>query len=166
MPLRSALLVIASSRHTERRRVSLVMTISSTSTDSSTSIQAWTMPGPSGPSRSNVGGTMSQPLASETRNAARSRLPSVPMGKSSSGRSPRRGLYTASVPKVPSLTWARNVALVASVSRPTTSISPCASSASMAARSAGASPLTSNGSSLTPLRTVRQFWYPLRRVQK
>ena len=50
-----------------RSRSSLVMTISSTSTDSSISIHAWTMPGPNGPSRRSVGGTMSQPLASDTR---------------------------------------------------------------------------------------------------
>jgi hypothetical protein len=39
-----------------------------------------------------VGGTMFQPVCSETKYAASSRLASVPYGKSSSGRSPRVGL--------------------------------------------------------------------------
>ena len=50
------------------------------------------MPSPNGPSRSTVGGTMPQPLARETANAATSRRASVPSGKSSSGRSPMTGL--------------------------------------------------------------------------
>ena len=62
------------------------------STASSTSIQAWSAPSPNGPSRSTVGGTMPQPVASETRYAATSRRLSVPSGKSSSGRSPAVGL--------------------------------------------------------------------------
>ena len=54
--------------------------------------QSWTMPGPCGPSRSQVGGTTSQPSASETRYAATSRSARVPTGKSQSGRSPEIGL--------------------------------------------------------------------------
>ena len=50
------------------------------------------MPGPNGPSRSTVGGTTPQPVASETRNAEISRPASVPSGKSHSGRSPATGL--------------------------------------------------------------------------
>jgi len=46
-------------------RLSVSM-ISSRSASSSTSIQSWTMPSPKGPSRMTVGGTISQPLASET----------------------------------------------------------------------------------------------------
>ncbi len=50
------------------------------------------MPGPNGPSRSTVGGTTSQPVASDTAYAATSRPASVPSGKSHSGRSPATGL--------------------------------------------------------------------------
>jgi hypothetical protein len=50
------------------------------------------MPSPNGPSRMTVGGTMSQPLASDTAWAPTSRQASVPSGKSYSGRSPRIGL--------------------------------------------------------------------------
>ncbi len=50
------------------------------------------MPGPNGPSRSTVGGTISQPVAADTAYAATSRNASVPSGKSHSGRSPRTGL--------------------------------------------------------------------------
>ena len=56
------------------------------------SCHTWTIPGPCGPSRSQVGGTTSQPSASETRRAATSRSASVPTGKSHSGRSPEIGL--------------------------------------------------------------------------
>ena len=50
------------------------------------------MPGPNGPSRSTVGGTTRQPVASETRKAEISRPARVPSGKSQSGRSPATGL--------------------------------------------------------------------------
>ncbi len=52
------------------------------------------MPGPSGPSRYTVGGTMRQPVAADTWYAATSRSASVPSGKSHSARSPATGLYT------------------------------------------------------------------------
>ena len=57
-----------------------------------TSIHSWHMPAPNGPSRSTVGGTRSQPVASETSYAATSRAARVPSGKSHSGRSPATGL--------------------------------------------------------------------------
>ena len=50
------------------------------------------MPGPERAVAQTVGGTMSQPVASETRYAATSRPASVPSGKSHSGRSPATGL--------------------------------------------------------------------------
>ena len=50
------------------------------------------MPGPNGPSRITVGGTMFQPAARETTYAATSRPARVPVGKSHSGRSPATGL--------------------------------------------------------------------------
>jgi hypothetical protein len=50
------------------------------------------MPGPNGPSRSTVGGTIRQPVASDTSAADTSRPASVPSGKSQSGRSPATGL--------------------------------------------------------------------------
>ncbi|SKZ06141.1 Uncharacterised protein [Mycobacteroides abscessus subsp. abscessus] len=56
------------------------------------SIQRWTIPGPSGPSRITVVGIVCQPSASEIRYDATSRPASVPSGKSHSGTSPRIGL--------------------------------------------------------------------------
>ena len=58
----------------------------------STSTHCCTMPGPNGPSRQTVGGTIGQPRLSDTTKAATSRWLSVPVGKSHSGRSPARGL--------------------------------------------------------------------------
>ena len=75
-----------------RSRGSSSMTMATTSTSASGSTYAWTIPLPNGPSRSTVGGTMSQPIASDTSHAATSRWASVPSGKSSSGRSPTVGL--------------------------------------------------------------------------
>src|SRR5262245_44040941 len=73
-----------------------------TSASGSTSIHCWSMPSPPGPSRRSVGGTMPQPIASDTRYAATSRRVSVPIGKSNSGRSPRVGFQTASSSSGPS----------------------------------------------------------------
>src|SRR5579862_1336199 len=94
-PFRSVLFTIASKTAIRRRRASPSMTSRTTSTASSTSIHCWMDPSPNGPSRSRVGGTMLQPVASETRNAATSRRVSVPIGKSNSGCSPRVGFQTA-----------------------------------------------------------------------
>ena len=90
--MRSVLLTAASNTATGRRRSSSSITSPTGSTAPSTLIQSWTMPSPNGPSRSTVGGTMPQPLACDTANAATSRRASVPSGKSSSGRSPITGL--------------------------------------------------------------------------
>ena len=79
-------------RHPAQRAGLLLRARAARSTSSSTSIQSWHMPGPNGPSRKTVGGTMSQPVAAETSYAATSRSASVPSGKSQSGRSPAIGL--------------------------------------------------------------------------
>ena len=90
-----------------------------------------------------VGGTTSQPAARDTAYAATSRLASVPVGKSHSGRSPATGLYTHAVsvteprpfgaflallePRPPVLIVQYMVALDASTSRPSISSGPCVS---------------------------------------
>jgi hypothetical protein len=66
--------------------------MSTGSTPPSGSHQSWTMPLPAGPLRSTVGGTTSQPSASDTTQAAYSRKARVPSVKSHSGRSPDTGL--------------------------------------------------------------------------
>ncbi len=121
-PLRSPLLITASSTASRRSRGSSACTSSavlpfptsawptafqpspgsSPSTRASSSgvsspgpgpsIQSWHMPCPYGPSRSTVGGTRSQPVAREISYAATSRCASVPSGKSQSGCSPATGL--------------------------------------------------------------------------
>ena len=50
------------------------------------------MPGPYGPSRITVGGTIPKPPASDTSRADTSRPARLPSGKSHSGRSPATGL--------------------------------------------------------------------------
>ena len=90
--MRSVLFMAASKTAIRRSRGSSSTTIATTSTVGSTSIQSWSVPSPNGPSRRIVGGTIPQPIASQTRNAATSRWDSVPSGKSSSGRSPAVGL--------------------------------------------------------------------------
>src|SRR6478672_5245544 len=107
------------------------MTSTSVASSSSTvSIQSWTMPGPNGPSRSTVGGTTLQPVASDTAKAATSRPARVPPGKSHRGRSPATGLYTHRPDIVPCPISQKSVALDASTSRPSTTISPCRRSSS------------------------------------
>ena len=91
-PLRSVLFMTASRTAIRRSRGSSSTTMATTSTSGSASTNAWTMPSPNGPSRRIVGGTIPQPVASDTCQAATSRRASVPSGKSSSGRSPRVGL--------------------------------------------------------------------------
>ena len=74
-----------------------------------------------GPSRSTVGGTTSQPVASDTAYAATSRPASVPSGKSHSGRSPRDRLVDAGRRRRRRGSISQNsVALDASTSRPST----------------------------------------------
>ena len=91
-PLRSALFTTASKTAIRRSAGSSRRTNAGRSTSSSPSIQSCTIPGPNGPSRSTVGGTTCQPVASDTRNAEISRPARVPSGKSHSGRSPATGL--------------------------------------------------------------------------
>src|SRR5438093_1294208 len=82
------------------------------------------MPGPNGPSRSTVGGTMSQPMAQSRTYAATSRNAKVPSGKSHSGRSPAIGLCTQAAVMPSSVTVQYNVALDASYNLPSTDSSP------------------------------------------
>ena len=141
-PLRSVLLIAASKTAIRRSRGSSSTTIATTSTVGSGSMYAWSMPSPNGPSRRTVGGTMPQPLASDTCQAATSRRASVPSGKSSSGRSPSgrlvdrvddavggSGSGQAGSPRT------NSALLVDSTIRPTTSISPSRRTSSVVARS-------------------------------
>ena len=72
-PLRSALLTRTSNTAMRRSRSSRVRIMRRMSASSSASIQSWTMPLPAGPSRTSVGGTIDQPVTSETCHAASSR---------------------------------------------------------------------------------------------
>src|SRR3712207_230604 len=91
-PLRSALLTTASKTAMRRSPGSSERTKAARSTSGSPSTHSCTMPGPNGPSRSTVGGTTRQPVASLTSAADTSRPARVPSGKSHSGRSPATGL--------------------------------------------------------------------------
>src|SRR4029453_5452189 len=85
-------------------------------------------PGPYGPSRYTVGGTIAQPVSSETRYAASSRRARVPSGKSQSGGPPASGLYTHVASALAVEIRQYSVVLDASTSRPTTSSAPSVSS--------------------------------------
>src|ERR1700739_2615073 len=82
------------------------------------------MPGPDGPWRMMVYGTMFQPSCVDTRYAASSRPARVPSGKSHSGASPEIGLYTQCTLDSPSVDSHKKVALLAERMRPRTVSSP------------------------------------------
>src|SRR4029453_5650422 len=86
-------------------------------------MKSWNDPSPYGPSRCTVSGTRPQRSTSERCQAASSRL-KRPRGKSHRGRSPRSGLYTASVVSPACVTSTRNVALELHGIRPFTVTSP------------------------------------------
>src|SRR5499426_2914654 len=86
-------------------------------------MKSWNDPSPYGPSRCTVSGTTPQRSASDRYQAASSRL-KRPRGKSHRGRSPRSGLYTASVVSPACATSTRNVALELHGIRPFTVTSP------------------------------------------
>src|SRR5256712_1594526 len=93
-------------------------------------MKSWNDPSPYGPSRCTVSGTRPHPSASERCQAASSRL-KRPRGKSHSGRSPRSGLYTASVVAPSSASSTRNVALELHGIRPFSVTSPRVSRSSV-----------------------------------
>src|ERR1700739_5179565 len=82
------------------------------------------MPGPDGPWRMMVYGTMFQPRCVDTRYAPSSRPARVPSGKSHSGASPEIGLYTQCTLDPPSVDSHKKVALLAERMRPRTVSSP------------------------------------------
>ncbi len=86
-PLRSVLLTTASNSAIGRRRRSEVRTRSQEWTAGSVSIQSWTMPGPNGPSRSTVGGTIPQPRRVRDEGGG-----DLPVGQGLVGEVPQRPL--------------------------------------------------------------------------
>ena len=139
--MRSVLLTAASNTAIRRSRGSSSTTIPTTSTASSTSIQAWTMPSPNGPSRSTVGGTMPQPLASrdeERRDLAPGQRPvrevverPLADGRLVDGLNRRGGSGGGQI----RVTRASIALFVDPMSRPTISISPSRSTSSALAPS-------------------------------
>src|SRR5262245_8908992 len=86
-------------------------------------MKSWNDPSPYGPSRCTVSGTTPQRSASDRYQAASSRL-KRPRAKSHRGRSPRSGLYTASMVAPACVSSTRNVALELHGIRPLTVTSP------------------------------------------